>query len=442
MTRLALRGGTVIDEHGARPADVLVIDGRIAAVSDPSAPEGVDPGFDAPGVRHLDARGCWVTPGLVDLHVHLRQPGGEEAETVQSGSRAAALGGFTAVVAMPNTRPAQDDVDIVRQVRAWGIEAALCDVHPAAAITMSRAGTELVDFEALHAEGVRIFTDDGDEVSDAAVMRRAFEITARLDGAVLGQHSECAALVAGGHLHEGHVAEHLGLRGRPGEAEELTVARDIVLARLTGGRLHVLHASTARTVDLVRRARADAVRVTMEVTPQHLTLTHEACAGGDPTFKVNPPLRHGDDVDALRAGLADGTVDAVATDHAPHAPHTKDRPFADAPPGMLGLETALAVVLTDLVGPGLIDIGTALAALSWRPARIAGLDAHGHGRPVAPGEPANLCVIDPSETWLVDPARLASRARNTPFAGRTLQGRVRHTVLAGQPVVVDGTAQR
>ena len=434
MATLLIRGGTVVDRDGPRRADVVVRDGIVADVgAEIAAP---------PGAGVLDGEGCWVCPGLVDLHAHLRQPGGEEAETVATGSRAAALGGFTAVVAMPNTRPAHDGVEVVRQVRAWGVDAGMCDVHPAAAITVDRAGERLVDFAALYAEGVRLFTDDGDEVADAALMRAAFEATVPLPGAVLGQHSECAALVAGGHLHEGAVSRRLGLTGRPAEAEEVTVARDLALARLTGGRLHVLHASTARTVDLVRRARAEGVAVTMEVTPQHLTLTADACAGGDATFKVNPPLRDGADLAALRAGLAEGVVDAVATDHAPHPPASKARPFAEAPPGMLGLETALAVVLTELVTPGVVAPEAALAALSWRPARIAGLDRAGHGRPVAPGEPANLCVVDPDEHWVVEPARLASRSRNTPFAGRTLRGRVRHTVLRGEPVVIDRVAQR
>ena len=271
-------------------------------------------------------------------------------------------------------------------------------------------------------------------------MRSAFEATAPLPGAVLGQHSECQALVAGGHLHEGPVSARLGLRGRPGVAEEITVARDLALLRATGGRLHVLHASCARTVELVAAARAEGLAVTMEVTPQHLTLTDEACASGDATFKVNPPLRSRADVDALRRGVADGVVDAIATDHAPHPPAAKAAPFAEAPPGMLGLETALGVVLTDLVGPGLLDITRAIALLSWRPAAIASLADH--GRPVAAGEPANLVVIDPQRRWTVDPAGLASRARNTPFAGRHLVGRARHTLLAGEVVVAAETARR
>jgi dihydroorotase len=431
VRRSALRGGTVIDQAGRRRADVLVVGGRVAEVG---------PRIDAGGAVELDCSGCWVVPGLVDLHVHLRQPGDEVAETVETGSRAAALGGFTAAVAMPNTSPAVVDVALVERVRQWGRQAGLCEVAPAASITVGRAGAELVDFEALHRAGVRLFTDDGNEVADAALMRRAFEATRHLPGAVLGQHSECAALVDGGHLHEGHVSAALGLAGRPCAAEEITVARDLALARLTGGRLHVLHASCRRTVDLVRGAKAEGVEVTLEATPQHLTLTDEACRDGDPTFKVNPPLREPADVDALRRALADGTVDAVATDHAPHSAAAKSKPFADAPPGMVGLETALAVVLTELVGPGLVTLERALDALSWRPARIASLS--GHGRPVAQGEPANLAVVDPEASWTVDPAALASRSRNTPFAGRRLRGAVRHTLFAGEPVVIGGSPQR
>jgi dihydroorotase len=388
----------------------------------------------------LDCSGCWIVPGLVDLHVHLREPGGEEAETIESGSRAAALGGFTAVVAMPNTNPAMDDVGVIRAVRQAGSRAGLCTVVPSAAITVGRAGERLVDFAALYEAGVRLFTDDGNEVADAALMRAAFEATVGLPGAVLGQHSECQALVEGGHLHEGAVSARLDLRGRPAVAEEITVGRDVALARLTGGRLHVLHASCARTVALVAAAKAEGLAVTMEVTPQHLTLTDEACASGDPTFKVNPPLRTRADVDALRAGLANGVVDAIATDHAPHSPAAKSVPFAAAPPGMLGLETALAVVLTELVRPGLLSPAQALAALSWRPAGVVSLADQ--GRPVVAGEPANLTVVDPERAWTVEGDALASRSRNTPFAGRRLVGRVRHTLLAGVPVVVGEEARR
>jgi dihydroorotase len=431
VRRIALRGGTVVDRGGRRRADVLVVDNLVTEV---------DTHVDGADAEQLDCSGCWVVPGLVDLHVHLRQPGGEEAETVETGSRAAALGGFTAVVAMPNTSPAMDSPEVIQQVAGLGRAAGFCEVVPSSAITVGRAGEQLVDFRALYQLGVRLFTDDGNEVADPALMRAAFEATAHLPGAVLGQHSECAALVEGGHLNEGAVSSALGLRGRPCAAEEITVARDLALLRLTGGRLHVLHASCARTVEIVRRAKAEGLAVTLEATPQHLTLTDDCCRHGDPLFKVNPPLREAPDVEALRRGLADGTVDAVATDHAPHAPATKALPFDQAPPGMLGLETAVGVVLTYLVEPGIISLERALEALSTRPAGIASLRRQ--GRPVAPGEPANLAVIDPGRTWTVEADRLASRSRNTPFGGQQLRGRVRHTLFEGEPVVIAERAQR
>ena len=288
--------------------------------------------------------------------------------------------------------------------------------------------------------GVRIFTDDGACVADAGVMRRALEYSTAFPGAVIAQHAEDPALVAGGHLHEGAWSSRLGIPGRPGEAEVTIVARDLALARLTGARYHVQHLSTAGAADLVRRAKADGVRVTAECTPQHLVLTDAACSTFDPVFKVNPPLRPAFDVDALIEALADGTIDAIATDHAPHAPETKTAPFEDAPPGMLGLETAFAVANTRLVGDGRLRLADLVGAMSWRPARAAGLE--GHGGPVAPGIRAHLCVIDPGERWVVDATEMASKSRNSPFHGWELVGRVRHTVLGGEPVVVDGRAQR
>lgn len=425
---VVIRGGRVVDERGERAADVLVRDGVVAEVG---------PGLD--GALTLDAGGCVVAPGLVDLHAHLREPGMEDAETVETGARAAALGGYTAVVAMPNTDPPIDNAAVVRHVIELG-RPAPCDVHVAGAITRGRVGAELALMAEMHALGVRIFSDDGDCVADARVMRRALEYARSLPGAVLAQHCEEPSMAGGGHMHEGEWSSRLGIAGRPAEAESIVVARDLALARMTGGRVHLLHLSTAQAVDLVREARAEGVAVTAEVTPHHLALTHEACSTFDPRFKVNPPLRTPTDVEALRVALADGTIDAVATDHAPHPPEEKEQPFDDAPPGMLGLETALAVVLTEVVSPGGLDLGTALARLSWGPARIAGLGAH--GRPVAAGEPANLCVIDPEVAWEVDPAALASRASNTPWAGHKLTGKVRHTVLFGEPVVRDGEAQR
>jgi dihydroorotase len=425
---LVLRGGRVLDASGERIADVLVTDGTIVAVEP-----------DLHGDRELDAGGCVVTPGLVDLHVHLREPGHEEAETIETGARAAARGGFTAIVAMPNTDPPQDDPAVVAAVLAAGARST-CDVHAAGCITRARAGDQLAPMGELHALGVRVFTDDGACVESAAVMRRALEYASSLRGAVVAQHAEDAALCEGGHMHEGEWSSRLGIPGRPAVAEASIVARDCLLAELTGTRLHFLHVSSAAAVALIRDAKARGLPVSAEAAPHHFTLTDAACATFDPVFKVHPPLRSDADVAAVHAGLADGTIDAIATDHAPHAPETKERPFEEAPPGMLGLETALALTITELVAPGVVSLTDALALLSWRPAAIAGLADH--GGPVAPGRPAHLCVLDLGATWTVDPTRLASRARNTPYAGRTLTGQVRHTILAGEPVVIDGEAQR
>ncbi|MEY2974876.1 MAG: dihydroorotase [Actinomycetota bacterium] len=426
--RVLVRGGTVLDRSGERRLDVRVADGRVVEVGaelEASADEVV-----------LVAEGCLVTPGFVDLHTHLREPGMTEAETIESGSRAAALGGYTAVVAMPNTDPTQDCVEVVEYVRAQGVRAGLCDVHPSGSITVGRAGERLAPFAELAAVGVRIFTDDGNGVQDAGVMRRALEYAGEL-GLVLAQHCEVSTLTAGAVMHEGECCSHLGLPGWPALAEELMVHRDIELARLTGSRVHLLHLSTARSVDLVRAAKADGVPVTAEATPHHISLTDELLSGYSTLFKVNPPLRTMADVEAVRAGLVDGTIDAIATDHAPHPGHAKERPLDEAPPGMLGLETALGVTRAHLD----VDWPRLIALLSWGPAEIAGV-ADRHGRPVAVGEPANLTVIDPTCEWQVDPAALASLSRNTPYGGVALRGRVRHTILHGRPVVVNGEARR
>lgn len=424
--RLLITGGRVLDQEGERPADVLVDGGIVAAVGD-------DLG-DADTV--LDATACVVSPGFVDLHTHLREPGREEAETIETGSRAAALGGYTAVVAMPNTDPAQDSRGVVDFVRAQGAAAGLCEVLPAGCITMGRAGEQLAPYAELVAAGVRLFTDDGNGVQDPLLMRRAMEYSLGLD-MVLAQHCEVSRLTGGAVMHEGHCCSDLGLPGWPSIAEELMVHRDIELSRLTGARIHLLHLSTAGSVELVRAAKAAGLAVTAEVSPHHLALSDEALRGYDPVFKVNPPLRTADDIAALRAGLADGTIDAIATDHAPHPVEDKERPLDDAPPGMLGLETALGVALAVLDLP----LGDVVAALSWKPAAIAGV-ADRHGTPVTPGNPANLVVFDPDERWQVRPAGLASRSRNTPFVGMELRGRVRHTVFRGEPVVRDGAATR
>jgi dihydroorotase len=426
---LLLRGGRVLDQDGERVADVRIADGVITDVG---------PSIDAGrGATVLDAEGAVIAPGLVDLHVHFREPGREDAEDVESGARAAALGGCTAVVCMPNTEPPLDDAAVVEAVLARGRRAA-CDVRVAGCVTKGRAGAELAPIGELYDAGVRIFTDDGDCIADALVMRRALEYASVLDGAVIAQHAEDPALVHRGHMHEGAWSARLGIPGRPAVAESSIVARDLELARLTGGRYHVLHLSTGAAAALVRAAKADGLRVTAECTPQHLVLTDATCSGFDPVFKVNPPLREDHDVDELRVALGDGTIDAIATDHAPHARETKDVPFEEAPPGMLGVETALAVINTTLVGPGHLSLAQMFAAASWQPARIAGLDRDGHGGPIAPGAPANLCVFDPHEAWVVDAPRLASRSVNSPWDGWKLEGRVRHTIYKGAPTVRDG----
>jgi dihydroorotase len=428
---LIIRGGIVIDATGERRADVIVASGRIQEVGE---------GLVVPtGATVLEAGGCVVSPGLVDLHAHLREPGQEEAETIETGTRAASLGGYTAVVAMPNTNPPLDSADAVRNVFELA-RTATAQVAVAGAITVGRAGQRLAPMAELAALGVRLFTDDGAGVQSAGLMRRALEYARGL-GATLAQHCEDGSLACDGAMHEGAWSSRLGIPGMPALAEEVMVARDIALARVTGSRIHFLHLSTAPSIELVRQAKSAGLPVTAEVAPHHFSLTDACVAGYDPVFKVNPPLRPQCDVDAVKAGLADGTVDAIATDHAPHAPEFKDLPFDLAPPGVLGLQTALSLAITEIDLP----LTHILALLSWQPAAIAGLDPSnggGQGGLIIPGAESNLCVIDPTATWTVDPMALASRSRNTPYAGRTLTGRVRHTVFRGEPVVIDGEAQR
>ena len=435
---VVLRGGSVVSPEGVRRADLAIAGGTVVALA-----ASIDP---PRGATVLDARGCLIGPGLVDLHTHLRQPGREEAETVESGARAAALGGYTAVLAMPNTEPAIDCAATAQEVLALG-RSAVAEVAVAGAITVGRAGKALAPMGELAGLGVRIFTDDGSGVQDGGLMRRALDYAKGL-GVTLAQHCEDESLAAGGAMHEGSWSSRLGLPGTPAVAEEAMVARDIQLVRLTGAPVHFLHLSTAGSVDLVRSAKAEGLPVTAEAAPHHMVLTHAEVAGYDPVFKVNPPLRTDDDVAAVVAGLCDGTIDAVATDHAPHAPESKDVPFDQAPPGMLGLETSFPIawqVLSPRLGPERL-----FALMSTQPAAIARLRATdarpaGHsaqGGPIDVGSAANLCVFDPTASTVVDPRRLASRSRNTPYAGRSFVGAVRHTVLRGEPVVVDAVAQR
>jgi dihydroorotase len=413
--------------YGEDPADVLVRDGVITAVG-----PGLDDG-DAAEV--LDAGGAVLLPGFVDLHTHLREPGGEESETIATGSAAAALGGYTAVFAMPNTDPVADSDVVVSHVRRRGAEVGLVDVHPVGAVTAGLRGERMAELGTMARAGVRLFSDDGRCVHDPVLMRRALEYASALD-VVIAQHAEDHRLTEGAQAHEGAVASRLGLAGWPATAEETIVARDCALAREAGAALHVCHVSSAGTVEVLRAAKAAGVRVSAEVTPHHLLLTDARLTGYDPVNKVNPPLRTGADAEALRAALAAGVVDVVATDHAPHAAQYKDTEWAAARPGMLGLQTALSVVVHTMVEPGLLDWRGAARVLSERPAEIAGLPDQ--GRPVAEGEPANLVLVDPDAVWTVRGAELASRAANTPYEGMRLPAVVTATVLRGRVTARDG----
>src|SRR4051794_17869474 len=427
---------------GARPygeaaVDILVEDGRIAAMG-----PDVEPG-DA---EVVDAAGLIALPGLVDLHTHLREPGREDAETVETGSRAAALGGFTAVHAMANTDPVADTAGVVEQVWRLGQEAGLGGGVPGGGGAGGLNGGRLAELGAMadSAARVRVFSDDGHCVSDPALMRRALEYVKALDG-VVAQHAEEPRLTAGAQMNEGDRSARLGLAGWPAAAEEAVIARDVLLAGHVGARLHVCHVSTAGSVEILRWAKGRGVQVTAEVTPHHLLLTDACAEGYDPVFKVNPPLRTDVDVEAVRLGLADGTIDAVATDHAPHAVEDKESEWAQARPGMLGLEQALSVVIETMVDTGLLDWRGVADRMSVRPAaigRLAGLGDRSQGRPLAPGEPANLLLLDPATRATVDPAALASRSRNSPYAGRQLPGRVVATFLRGEATVLDGKAVR
>ncbi len=439
---------------GGEAADILLSGGLIAETG-PAARAA------ARGARILAAAGLVALPGLVDLHTHLREPGREDAETVATGTASAALGGFTAVHAMANTDPVADTAGVVEQIWRLGRQAGLCDVRPVGAVTTGLAGRHLAELGAMadSAARVRMFSDDGTCVADAVLMRRALEYVKAFDG-VVAQHAQEPRLTDGAQLNEGEMSGRLGLAGWPAVAEEAIIARDCLLAAHVDSALHICHVSTAGSVEIIRWAKSKGWRVTAEVTPHHLLLTEDLAASYDPVFKVNPPLRTAQDVAALRAGLADGTIDCIATDHAPHPLEDKETEWPVAAFGMTGLETALRVVHAAMVQTGLLDWDGVADRMSARPAAIARLDGRGthsgagappgggqgqpprHGAPLAPGSPANLVLYDPAAGGIVDPAQHASRSRNSPFAGRELPGQVIATFLRGAPTVLDGKLAR
>ncbi|MFE2347230.1 MULTISPECIES: dihydroorotase [Kitasatospora] len=405
-----------------------MVDGAFAAIG-----EGLDVRADI----DIDAHGLIALPGLVDLHTHLREPGREDAETVLTGTRAAAMGGYTAVHAMANTFPVADSAGVVEQVWRLGRESGYCDVQPVGAVTVGLEGKQLAELGAMHdsAAGVRVFSDDGKCVDDAVIMRRALEYVKAFDG-VIAQHAQEPRLTAGAQMNEGQVSGELGLGGWPAVAEESIIARDVLLAAHVGSRVHICHLSTAGSVEIVRWAKGKGWDVTAEVTPHHLLLTDELVRSYDPVYKVNPPLRTAADVEALREALADGTIDAVATDHAPHPAEDKDCEWAVAAMGMVGLETALSVVQQTMVDTGLLNWEGVADRMSHRPARIGRLT--GHGRPISVGEPANLVLFDPAYRGVVNPDTFATRSRNTPYKGMDLPGRVHATFLRGEATVLAG----
>jgi dihydroorotase len=420
---ILIRGGRVLDPSRGTDevADLLVADGKVQASG-----RGLGRPDDA---LLVDAAGKVVAPGLIDLHVHLREPGQEDVETVATGAMAAAAGGFSAVCAMPNTDPVTDNQAAVGFIVSQAQRAAKARVYPIGAISLGQKGVQLAEFGELVGAGAVAVSDDGKPVASSHLMRTALEY-ARTFGIPVADHCEDPSLAAGGAMHEGLVSTRLGLQGIPAAAEEIMVARDILLAELTGGHVHLCHMSTRGSVELIRRAKEKGLRVTAEACPHHFTLTHEACEGYNTNAKMNPPLREPEDREAIRQGLRDGTIDVICTDHAPHHYDAKEREFDDAPNGIIGLETALGLALTELVETGLLRLSDLVNRMSTMPARIFNLP----GGSLAPGAPADVVVIDPAAAWEVRPVEFYSKSRNTPFGGRRLKGRADTTIVRGQLV--------
>ena len=423
MRPVLIRGGRVIDpsRNTDEVADVYLENGKVGAV-------GRDIGSPDDALI-LDATGKIVSPGLIDLHVHLREPGQEELETVATGAMAAAAGGFSAVCAMPNTDPVTDNQAAIGFIVSQAERAGKARVYPIGAVSLSQKGQQLAEFGELVGAGAVAVSDDGKPVVSSHLMRTALEY-ARTFGIPVADHCEDPTLSAGGAMHEGIVSTRLGLKGIPAAAEEIMVARDILLAEHTGGHIHLCHMSTRGSVELIRRAKEKGIRVTAEACPHHFTLTHETCEDYNTNAKMNPPLREPEDREAIRQGLRDGVIDAICTDHAPHHYDAKEREFDNAPNGIIGLETALGLAITELVEPGLLTIAGLISRMSAIPARIFNLA----GGTLAPGAPADVLVADPKVRWTVDPAEFFSKSRNTPFAGRQLTGRADVTVVRGQVV--------
>ncbi|HUP53181.1 MAG TPA: dihydroorotase [Longimicrobiales bacterium] len=423
---LLLRGGRVVDPSQKldEKLDVLLVDGHVAKLGTRvSAPEHAQ-------VR--DCKGLIVTPGLIDVHVHLREPGEEHKETIATGAASAAAGGFTAICAMPNTDPPIDDPAAVGYVAAEGRRAGAARVYPVGCISVGRQGQRLALVGEMVESGAVAITDDGNPVMNSGLMRMALEYALAF-GIPVADHPEDLGLSATGHMNEGLVSTRLGLPGKPSAAEDIHIVRDLLLAELTGGHIHLQHVSTRFGVESIRQAKARGVRVTAEATPHHLILSHEAVDGYRTEAKMNPPLRCAEDVAAVRAGLADGTLDTIATDHAPHHYDEKEAAFAEAPNGIVGLETALGLVLTRVVGEGVIDLPTMVDRMSRAPARAFGLP----GGTLAEGSPGDVTVFDPAAEWTVDPKAFRSKSRNTPFTGWALVGRPRLTVVGGR-IVFEG----
>ena len=427
MRPILIRGGRVVDPSRGvdEVADIFLADGKVQA-------HGRDLGRPDDALV-LDAGGKIVAPGLIDVHVHLREPGQEDLETVATGAMAAAAGGFSAVCAMPNTDPVTDNQAAVGFIVSQAQRAEKARVYPIGAISLGQKGQQLAEFGELVGAGAVAVSDDGRPVASSHLMRTALEY-ARTFGIPVADHCEEPTLAAGGAMHEGIVSTRLGLKGIPAAAEEIMVARDILLAELTGGHIHLCHMSTRGSVELIRRAKDRGVRVTAEACPHHFTLTHEACEGYNTNAKMNPPLREPEDREAIRQGLKDGTIDVICTDHAPHHYDAKEREFDDAPNGIIGLETALGLAVTELVESGLLSLPELVLRMSVLPAKIFNLA----GGTLAAGAPADVVVLDPAARWVVDPEAFYSKSRNTPFGGRELRGRADATIVRGRVVFQRG----